>query len=534
MASVPPAARRLLQSLHALNDIVQDTTVMVQALLATEACAKKHTNQMVHQAVALKAVLEDISSNVSTITYNWIERWTAVGFPAAAELHFAHTLCIASFRKFLSAAMAAMQRLEVVLNDPKQGITDSSSHRPRMFMIMWTFTYDLCDWLEAWPLLLSSPESLTVRFTALYPTLNKFLAWLLKLVRHGSIVQKILQTYVTEGQVWQVYVFRFMDLAILSLRALCKLPPAFGYSSVNSLPTDFIATLCCLACEADPRPQGLTHSGSPSCPEICLNHYTQIICILQVVLDHFFYWRSGSNVFFMSANAAARAALGTSSGLNPDFFGAASVEVMKRALIFCPSTAALTLENTLDAQRTLYTLLMHPSSAPSSDSSPSHRVSAPGSNSSTFGRSNNSRASIAAATAAAAAAALAAAAIINLTPRRQTSNHHLLSVLLKCSQRYPEALGGSTSLIGIVATKTGADLTPQTISLFVTVLRHCSLHLCRSIQHQRSTKQQEKLPGRRNIVTPPPPAPYEIDNLQVLMLTMMGCCGQLSLLKDSE
>lgn len=273
---------------------------------------------------------------------DWPAKWMAMGAPLAIELHSAHTVCVAAVCAHIAASLAAMQRLKVVLDDASLGVTGSDSRRPRLFMLLWSSMLDVFAWFEKWPPFLISPRPIDLR--ALYPLLNTLLVWVLKVARRGTAIQQILSAYVTEGEMWQTYVFRVIEFSNLLLRSICMFPPMLAYKSVIRLPPGFIATLCCLACDVDPRSSHeAKRRSSVPCPEMCISHYTQVVCILQIVLDTF--------LGLVSAHAST-------SG-NQELFSAATVEVVKRVVCLCPITPTLTAEQTMGALKTLSTLLMH-------------------------------------------------------------------------------------------------------------------------------------------------------------------------------
>lgn len=446
------AAVPLVRSINKLSGILQRATQTLQAIgvqcSGTKAVASTLT-MMGHHGLAL-GTFEEMRG--TTFDSAQLEDWVYEHRAAAASLQTSNAQCVGSFGSFIAVATQAMQQLDSdigVLKQPSRG-----NDQIKLFATMWAFASVVCVWFANWGEYFEAPLALDLR--EVQPILHTFMVWLLTYVRDDAPQHQTLAAFKSLGHTWRVDVYKFMNATIQLLQQLHALQVSEECAALSAFPSGFFPTLCCLACESDPRPP--RHPSSQMLA--CVMEHTAVLATLGNLLGRYTHTVTQE---FLSASIRA------------ELFCPASVEVAKRVVLACHAMPHIAVRNIIIVQSVLARLL---ALTPPWSAGPSvHSKKLSGQTPISTSGSSGSKSSRGAG---------------SMLPQHATPNQALLSLLIPYTVKHPEAEESSAYIITNLANFWNVDGSlcgsEKRLTFMAGVLRFCSHVLIRSMRQQ---KQQQ-------------------------------------------
>lgn len=512
MGTTPPAVLQLLSNLNALSTHMCISSGNFQSFQHFEHLTAARVQTMVEHTQHMQQICEAVREDVAVVGRDGTRRWMAQDAPAAADLHTASKRCAAAFGGLITAAVAAMQRVEAAVSRIEQSAQAfSSSPAVRVFWSMWHTLLATCKWFSSWAPFRYSP--VPIDLTTLLPVLNTFTAHLLTFTRSSSATHNLLWSVLEEESVGRHTLFVFTDASILLLSVISALGPSEMCRAFNHLPPGFIATLCCLACEADPTHRTAGGEIRPIQESIMVKYRYTIRTLEEVMCNC----------------VMCHETVGPSVAINPELFSSAAVELVKRAVSLHHNTPSK-LGDILAAQHTLFILLTTGQMLLSTKPGNGLNRPPPQTRASIFATTTTTT------TSTGGTGSSSSISIKDLDPSRTTSEGSLLSLYLACSLKHPGSLYSCSRLMLVMASEwqdpeTGRTK-PKAIRFLPAVLRHCSQHFLQLMQQQQQQPRQQRTQllqwqqhqrdwsaGEEPIS---PSCQQSVDSLQKVMLRAMG------------
>lgn len=374
-------------------------------------------------------------------------------------------LCVTSFSCFITAAVSGFRRLDIAIGSAKNA--SCSEGRLQLFAHMWQLLCRICEWVSDWQTFGTGEFQMDP--TLIEPALLTLMIWLRDFIRDDSSKHHSLKAFKIKGPGWKLDIYKLVDPALCLLENISLYDVTNIGTAMNSLPVEFISTLCCLVCDAAPE----RSSDSSNAEALACNglHHT-LMCSL------------GDQIGDLVENF---------SGVYPQHVSCtkiackASLEVVKRLL--CRFIATPT--STSDSSATLLLKILNNLSLclPSSTlfgETPTNRPCYQGQiraahvgsskGSSSRSSSNTSRSSSNANT---------------INPHLDTYDHKLLSFLIPWSFTHSESVFAVATVINRLVSGWKEEETAwlNFLGLYslADVLKFSSLHLCTEMQHRSTT-----------------------------------------------
>lgn len=413
--------------------------------------SSNHT--LMNYALEMRRVLKQLEQDNFAAGQGWPQRWMTPGSPAAADLHAANTLCVASFVAYVKAAVAVMQTAEAEIGAQHDPGSANEGQLQRSFYFVWSSMHGVCYWFSNWAAFKNWP--VMVDLMVAQPVLNTFMAWLLKFIQTGGAVQQTLLACLKEHRIGKRSMSGFIRPSILLLRIASE----GSTGEITGFPRGFIATLCCLVCDLASRPLG-HRCLVDSLHDQAGSQYDDLIRRVDCHLCKYFEKTVSSGP------------------LNPELFSPAAVEVVKRVVTICHTTPDIPLAQIISIHHHLFnrlrTKLKH-EEQPLLEQQQQHTNSSPAISIMDSRRLDT----------------LAATHPCFLTP-----DPNLLSFFLRSSVRFPESMDVCTQLMCVMLLNWqdngGLSVFPKAIASLPGVLLHCSRHLCGPMLQQRKQQQQQQ------------------------------------------
>lgn len=489
-ATATAATTRLVRHLHSLNTLLMNATSHLQTTPSPSVFA-----QLAMRHSELKYLFAEIGKDNQISGQDWILRWVARGVTSAGGLRAATEMCVASLAKFFPAAIAVLQKVESANEISHHVANTSRAVGSTLFKLTWSCTESVCRGFMLCGMFAAGPAEPDL--TPLQPVFRAFMAWLHNLMLHSRATQQALQGWFNGEQLQHIYVF--MDTSIFLVFAKNGMPLADSQNAISHLPSGFISTLCCLACEVSPwRGQ-----GAMGFEGLLLKQTGHMYMLLIVSLGR-----------VLGTFVALPRLSGSEIAPHQELVCPTAVEVAKLAVFascFAPGQGT-SVSRMLTAQHTLQWMLIAATCTTVSHDMPRR---SPSSGLMQFSPSITSGSGSSA-----------------LSPRWVTHSPKMLLLLLQCTTEHPCCLETSTGVISMMVNiwfARGAMCMASWNSACISlVLRYCSKHLCCIIQRQRYAQQQRKS-DRRSLCADA----YELTETQRLGLQMlMTTAMELSMMGD--
>lgn len=447
----------LAGSLKQVTSILLDTTSM---LLSVDHDSLILGYDMLERRETIGEASRRVTTGVSSLSAGTFQQPSNASTAVLAQ----YALFISAFEANLRATTSTMIRLQSKPSLQKSAYKGGAEP----VVGVWAFMFGFCEQTVSWSPLMRIAQ---VDHSPLHAAYSTLMTWQLGNIRsRAPVLQALAKQRESNDNItitWPHEPIQLLYPAVLCLLNLISLPMRDLCKAVHKLPSGFISTLCCLACELLGSELS-SHAKPGARRDRIAGEFGGFIGALSQVLGNLYTRYDGTLV---------------DHPLNPELLSAATVAAVKLSIVACSFTTA-------DATSAVTTLCYLQDGIIRRDSM----------NPSAGSRVNRS----------------------DLLPLFSVPNKQLLSVLGNFSVKNPASLCLAAVAITNIMESDMNSVTPARIVSLPDLLSVCTQHIVRFMAMEQQDRRQLKQQRRRQVVTPPSPHQKEdLEQLQVLLLRTM-------------